>query len=129
MGAPDRPVGWHRGHVRRSADPPIGVPHPSIGGAGPTDSRVWRPPLRLGLSALVLLCVGVRTRMMGTDGIDLPKLGAPARRALIGAGYTRLKDLTKVKESEILRLHGMGPKAMRVLRDVLTERGLSFRDG
>ena len=54
---------------------------------------------------------------MGTDGIDLPKLGAPARRALIGAGYTRLKDLTKAKESEILRLHGMGPKAMRVLRD------------
>ena len=77
----------------------------------------------------MLLSVGVGTRMTGTDGIDLPKLGAPARRALIGAGYTRLKDLTKAKESEILRLHGMGPKAMRVLRDALTERGLSFRDG
>jgi hypothetical protein len=56
----------------------------------------------------VLLCVDVRKPMMGTDGIDLPKLGAPARRALIGAGYTRLEDLTKAKESEILRLHGMG---------------------
>ena len=66
---------------------------------------------------------------MGTDGIDLPKLGAPARRALIGAGYTRLEDLTKPKESEILRLHGMGPKAMRILHDALNERGLSFRDG
>jgi hypothetical protein len=80
------------------------------------------------LSPLVLLCADVRERMMGTDGIDLPKLGAPARRALIG-GYTRLEDLTNTKESEILRLHGMGPKAMRILRDALTERGLSFRDG
>jgi hypothetical protein len=53
----------------------------------------------------------------------------PARRALTGAGYTRLADLTKVKESEVMRLHGMGPNAMAVLRDALKERGLSFRDG
>jgi hypothetical protein len=67
--------------------------------------------------------------MMGSDAIDLPRLGAPARRSLIGAGYTRLEHLTKAKESEILKLHGMGPSAMRVLRDALKERGLSFRDG
>jgi hypothetical protein len=64
---------------------------------------------------------------MGTEGTDLPKLAAPARRALIGAGYTRLEHLTKVKESEIMRLHGMGPNAMEVLRKALAERGLSFR--
>jgi hypothetical protein len=29
---------------------------------------------------------------MGTEATDLPKLGAPARRALIGAGYTRLEQ-------------------------------------
>jgi hypothetical protein len=40
-----------------------------------------------------------------------------------------LEDLTKVKESEVMRLHGMGPNAMAVLRDALKERGLSFRDG
>jgi hypothetical protein len=28
---------------------------------------------------------------MGTEAIDLPKLSAPARRALTGAGYTRLE--------------------------------------
>jgi hypothetical protein len=28
-----------------------------------------------------------------------------------------------------MRLHGMGPNAMAVLRDALKERGLSFRDG
>jgi hypothetical protein len=64
---------------------------------------------------------------MGTEETDLPKLAAPARRALIGAGYTRLEDLTQVKESEIMKLHGMGPNAMQVLRKALQERGLSFR--
>jgi hypothetical protein len=66
---------------------------------------------------------------MGTEGTDLPKLAAPARRALIGAGYTRLEDLTKVKASDVMKLHGMGPNAMEVLRAALEERGLSFRDG
>jgi hypothetical protein len=63
---------------------------------------------------------------MGSGGTDLPKLAAPARRALVGAGHTRLEDLTKVKESEVMRLHGMGPNAMEVLRKALGERGLSF---
>jgi hypothetical protein len=71
----------------------------------------------------VLRCVEVRRRMMGTEATDLPKLSAPARRALIGAGYSRLEHLTKAKESDILKLHGMGPSAMRVLRDALNERG------
>ena len=57
------------------------------------------------------------------------KLAAPARRALEGAGYTRLEDLTKVTESEVMKLHGMGANAMQVLRNALAERGLSFRDG
>jgi hypothetical protein len=53
---------------------------------------------------------------MGTEETDLPKLAAPARRALMGAGYTRLEHLTEVKESEVMRLHGMGPNALRALR-------------
>jgi hypothetical protein len=64
---------------------------------------------------------------MGTEETDLPKLAAPARRALISAGYTRLEHLTRVKESETRKLHGMGPNAMEVLRKALEERGLSFR--
>jgi hypothetical protein len=66
---------------------------------------------------------------MGTDPTDLPKLAAPARRALLAAGYTSLEDLTEVSEAEVLKLHGMGPNAMRALRAALEERGLSFRDG
>ena len=65
---------------------------------------------------------------MGTEETNLPKLAAPARRALQGAGYTRLEDLTKVTESDVMRLHGMGPNAMQVLRNALREGGLSAMD-
>ena len=65
---------------------------------------------------------------MGTEATNLPKLAAPARRALQGAGYTRLEDLTKVTESDVMRLHGMGPNAMQVLRNALREGGLSAMD-
>jgi predicted Fe-Mo cluster-binding NifX family protein len=58
---------------------------------------------------------------------DFPKnIGNPARRALTGAGYTRLEQLTRVSEAEILKLHGMGPKAAGILRQALQDRGLSF---
>jgi len=66
---------------------------------------------------------------MGAEETDLPKLAAPARRALLGAGYTRLEHLAEVKASDVMKLHGMGPNAMRALRNALQERGLSFRDG
>lgn len=68
----------------------------------------------------------------GQQADDLPgTLAAPARRALAAAGYTCLAQLTSVSEAELLRLHGMGPKAIARLRDALAARGLAFttRDG
>ena len=62
----------------------------------------------------------------GTD--DFPKIYAPARRALAGAGYIRLSQLTGVSESDLLKLHGMGPVALAELRKALAERGLSFAE-
>ena len=60
---------------------------------------------------------------------DLPRgIGRPATRALHLAGHTRLADLTRVREAELLRLHGVGPKAVRVLREALAERGQSFAE-
>jgi hypothetical protein len=60
---------------------------------------------------------------------DLPSgLAKPARRALAGAGYVRLEQLSTVSEAEVLRLHGMGPKALDQLRRALAARGLSFAD-
>ena len=59
--------------------------------------------------------------------IDLPvKLAQPARRALVGAGYTSLEQFTEVRVADLLKLHGMGPKAIELLRQALAERGLSF---
>ena len=62
--------------------------------------------------------------------IDLPAgLGRPAQRALAAAGYTRLEQFTTVGESDILKLHGMGPKALEQIRRALAAKNLSFADG
>lgn len=53
-------------------------------------------------------------------------IGAPARRALVAAGYTELSQLAGVPESELTELHGMGPKALRVLKESLAESGLAL---
>ena len=58
-----------------------------------------------------------------------PKIGAPATRALAAAGYTRLEQLTKVTEAELGQLHGMGPKALGILRETLKAKGWSFKPG
>lgn len=61
---------------------------------------------------------------------DLPTgLSRPAQRALAGAGYSRLEQFARVSEAEVLRLHGMGPKALEMIRCALDARGLSFVDG
>jgi hypothetical protein len=65
---------------------------------------------------------------MKQDIHDLPKTSAPAQRALEGAGITSLKQLTNVTEAELLMLHGMGQKALGILRDALQTQGLSFRE-
>ena len=60
---------------------------------------------------------------------DLPTgLASPARRALAAAGYVRLEQFTKVSEAEVLKLHGMGPKALEQIRRALAAKGLSFAD-
>ena len=64
--------------------------------------------------------------MQNKDDTGFPKLSAPARRALSGAGYTRLDQLTQVSESDLSKLHGMGPAAIKALSAALDERGLSF---
>ncbi len=51
---------------------------------------------------------------------------APARRALEREGITSLKLLAKRSEVEISALHGMGPKAIGILKASLKNEGLSF---
>ena len=57
----------------------------------------------------------------------LPRaIGAPATRALSAAGYTELEQLAGVPRPELERLHGGGPKALRILQEELESRGLSL---
>lgn len=65
-----------------------------------------------------------------TTESDLPPgLAAPARRALDAAGIARLEQLARHSQTEIERLHGIGPKALKLLRRALAARGLSFTGG
>ena len=61
---------------------------------------------------------------------DLPVgLSAPALRALNGAGYVRLEQLTRASEAELKKLHGLGPRGIDLLRNALDAKGLSFAEG
>jgi hypothetical protein len=66
---------------------------------------------------------------MGNSDDAFPAgLSNPALRAFRDAGYTRLEQFARVTEADLLRLHGVGPKAIRILRSALAARGLSFAD-
>lgn len=56
----------------------------------------------------------------------MSKLSAPARRALENQGITELSVLAKYSESEILKLHGIGPSTIPVLKEALLKEGLHF---
>lgn len=61
-------------------------------------------------------------------GSDLPaSIGKPATRALANAGLTTLDQIATRTRAELLALHGVGPKAVRILADALTEQGMSLR--
>ena len=62
------------------------------------------------------------------DGIwrDLG-LAAPARRALVNAKLLQLKDLKKITESELKKLHGMGPSAIKILKSAMKKSKISFK--
>jgi hypothetical protein len=59
---------------------------------------------------------------------ELPRIGAPATRALAGIGITRLSQLTEQRADDLLKLHGLGARAIGILRQALADQGLSLRD-
>jgi predicted RecB family nuclease len=58
----------------------------------------------------------------------LPKIGAPAIRALASVGVTTVEDLADHTEKELLALHGFGPRAISILSSVMEELGVSFKE-
>jgi DNA uptake protein ComE-like DNA-binding protein len=67
-------------------------------------------------------------RLMAAADQGLPgNIGAPATRALTTAGYTELRQLADVPAAELKKLHGVGPKAIRLLQEALEQHGFSLR--
>jgi hypothetical protein len=55
---------------------------------------------------------------------DLPRsIGRAATRALANAGLTTLAQVDQVSDAELLALHGVGPKAVRLLREAIDAGG------
>ncbi len=46
-------------------------------------------------------------------------IGQPATRALNNAGYSTLDQLVHARASDLAALHGMGPKALGILKAAL----------
>lgn len=74
--------------------------------------------------------------VLSVEGIahDLPRgdlpisLGRPAIRALAAAGLVRIDQFSEVRESDLRRMHGVGPKAIDGLRRLLAAGGRTFAD-
>ncbi|WP_432942603.1 hypothetical protein ACQPXM_36785 [Kribbella sp. CA-253562] len=58
-----------------------------------------------------------------------PRIGKVANRELALNGYTTYESLTHVSTKQLLAIHGIGPKAIRILDEELTARGLRFAGG
>lgn len=56
-------------------------------------------------------------------------MGSFAPRELSAHGITRYEQLTEMSEKDLLAIHGVGPKAIGILREELRARGLTFKDG
>lgn len=53
-------------------------------------------------------------------------LSQPALRALLEANTTSLEQVAARTAKELLALHGMGPKGVRILREALAAQGMAF---
>ena len=58
----------------------------------------------------------------------LSKLSSPARNALVYEGIDTLQELSKYTEKEILKIHGIGPASLPIMRTLLEKEGLSFKE-
>ncbi len=66
-------------------------------------------------------------RPLTPAGTPIPRIGAPATRALRAIGVVTLEQVRALSEPELRALHGVGPMAVRFLREALAERGWTFQ--
>lgn len=61
--------------------------------------------------------------------MQLPKLAAPAQRALVSANIKCIEDLARFTEREVKSLHGIGPNALAALVECMANAGVSYKQG
>lgn len=67
------------------------------------------------------------TKADNKDKTPLPKTSNPAQSALETINVFYLEDLAQFSEKEIADLHGMGPKALRILKEHMAVIGIDFK--
>ena len=61
---------------------------------------------------------------------EWPKgVAKPGIRALNSAGLYTIADLSKIKEKELMALHGMGKRTLEVLKQEMEQQGIAFKKG
>lgn len=100
-------------HGQKGIAPALFVPAFAMRAHGPVPGR-WR---RIRFATILA--------MQGSEAFDaFPKgMGWPATQAVMAAGYTKLEDLAGASEADLLELHGVGPKAIRVIKQALADGG------
>lgn len=64
-----------------------------------------------------------------TASSEFPQsIGRVARRELALHGFTRFEHLTRASARDLLKIHGVGPKAVRILEEELRAQGRAFLD-
>ncbi|MFC4223089.1 DNA-binding protein [Lysinibacter cavernae] len=53
---------------------------------------------------------------------SLPKISAPATRALNARGVFTLEQAEQLSDAELLALHGFGDKGLRILKAAIADR-------
>jgi hypothetical protein len=104
--------------TRGAASIGVGVPIGDVNGQQLNHwvRRAWlaRAPKRLAAPI-----AAADTATPGAVG-DLPRaVGGPATRALAGAGITTLAQVADLTDAQLLAMHGVGPRAVRILRAAL----------
>lgn len=56
----------------------------------------------------------------------LPRLSAPAQRALASQGIRNLEDLAGFSRTRLAELHGLGPSTLKTLEEAMKKSGISY---
>jgi DNA-directed RNA polymerase alpha subunit len=56
-----------------------------------------------------------------------PTMGKVAPRELVANGIHTLEQTTRYTEQELLSIHGVGPKAVRIIKEELAKKNLHLK--